>query len=287
MRGSPVSLGTRPRPALFRALGAADPPARVEVEGRDFALVRCLKHDSWAATAVYSRGDRRILCKFGRQQSILGLPARWLGRALARREAWFLDRLGDLASVPRPCGPVRVAGAEAHHAVAHDYVPGHPLARDERVDEHFFPRLLRALEAMHERGVAYVDLHKRENIVVGRDGRPWLVDYQICWRSPEGRWGRCGPARRVFASFCAADRYHLLKHQLRLRPDQVPAGRRDLARQRPALLGWHRRLLADPFRALRRRILVLASVRSAGGRARSEVFPEESVRRARARESAL
>jgi len=282
-----VTQGTRPRPKLFRALGAHEPPAAVEVEGRAFALGSCLKHDSWAATAVYRCGERRILCKFGRQQPILGVPARWLGRALARREGWFLENLGDLPSVPRSCGPVRVAGAVVDHAVAHDYIGGHPLSRDERVDDRFFPRLHHLLDAMHGRGVAYVDLHKRENIVVGDDGRPWLVDYQICWRSTAGRWGRLWPARRVFASLCVADRYHLIKHQLRLRPDQVPGELRDLDRLRPSLLHWHRLLVGDPFRALRRRILVWMAIRSGAGRAKSEVFPEESVRLARERRASL
>ena len=44
----------RKRPALFRAMGSADPPRSVCVGGREYRIQAVLKHDSWAATAIYS-----------------------------------------------------------------------------------------------------------------------------------------------------------------------------------------------------------------------------------------
>ena len=69
-----------------------------------------LKHDSWAATAVYRGPAGRIVCKFNRQQPIFLFPMRWLGRMLARREASFLLRLADVANVPSLTGDVYVDG---------------------------------------------------------------------------------------------------------------------------------------------------------------------------------
>ena len=36
---------------------------------------------------------------------------------------------------------------------------------------------------MHARRTVYVDLHKRENIIVSEHGKPCLIDFQIsiCW----------------------------------------------------------------------------------------------------------
>ena len=42
------------------------------------------------------------------------------------------------------------------------------------------------LNAMHERKVAYIDLHKRENILVNERGDPCLIDFQISVAWP--RW---------------------------------------------------------------------------------------------------
>jgi hypothetical protein len=51
----------RPRPAPFRALGAADPPATITLDGETFRRVEILKHDSWAATAVYRSATRTAI----------------------------------------------------------------------------------------------------------------------------------------------------------------------------------------------------------------------------------
>ena len=91
----------------------------------------------------------------------------------------MLALLADLPNVPALCGPIRVGGKLLDNAVAHVYVPGRPLARYDRVPDDFFPRLGRLLAEMHRRKMAYVDLHKRENILVGDDGQPYLIDFQI------------------------------------------------------------------------------------------------------------
>src|SRR6266446_4814554 len=112
---------TRPRPALFRALGDAEPPAEVTIAGATYRLVEVLKHDSWAATALYQGRRGRVVCKFNRQQSIGKMPMGWLGRFLARREAWMMRRLDDLPNVPRCPGDVYAGGKLLENAVAHDY----------------------------------------------------------------------------------------------------------------------------------------------------------------------
>jgi len=155
-----------PRPALFYALGHDDPPAPVEIAGESFRLHEILKHDSWAATGIYDLASRRALYKFNRRQPILGIPMRWLGRRLAARERGFMERLAGIEGVPASLGIVSVAGRVLPHAVSRQVVPGHALAEGEPIDHLFFPTFRRLLAAVHARGVAHVDLHKRENILV-------------------------------------------------------------------------------------------------------------------------
>lgn len=266
----------RPRPPLFRALGLREPPETVDIDGERYVREELLKHDSWAATAIYASTTRRAICKFNRESPVLFVPMRWLGRWLAARERSFMDRLEGVEGVPAGLGPVRVGGRVLPHAAARTFVAGHALAHDERVGDDFFPRLAAIVSAVHARGMAHVDLHKRENILVDEKGGPQLIDFQISWGLPSGRIAAaCG--RPLLALLQRCDDYHLLKHRLRLRPDQVPGGVAELVRLRPAWIRAHR-LVAVPFRTLRRGLLALLRIRSGSGYASSEAFPEVAHR---------
>jgi hypothetical protein len=261
---------------LFRALGSQDPPRKIEVEGVVFRRVEIFKHDSWAATALYESDDRRIVCKFNRVEAIGGMPCAWLGRALARREARMYRRLQDVPGIPRPvAGRIRVSGQIQRHAVGHDYVPGHPLRWHDSVGDEFFPRLRKSLQSVHRRGMAYVDLNKRENILQGDDGQPYLIDFQISVRLP-----RLWPLSALLRVLQNADCYHLEKHARAFRPDLFRAGpaARSGSRQ-PLAIRWHRALFR-PLRQLRRRILVWLGVRAGSGYAHSEVGVELALRSA-------
>jgi len=263
---------------MFRALGTDDPPVRIEIDGQSYHCIEILKHDSWAATALYEGASGRIVCKFNRRQSLLGLPMAWLGRRLAMREARMLSRLADLPNVPNPCGPVSVSGRVLPNAVAHDYVPGHPLHRHEQVRSDFYSKLRNLLAEMHRRQMAYVDLHKRENIIVGDDGEPYLIDFQISLALTR-RWPDATDAGRVLLRLLQrSDDYHLNKHAAKNALDPCSAVVARLREQRPWWIHVHR-MVAVPFRELRRRLLVWLGIREGKGRATSERFAEDAVRR--------
>jgi hypothetical protein len=271
------SAAVRPRPALFRALGVDDPPPHVEVDGLRYERIDIFKHDSWAATALYAAGPRRIICKFNRRQSLCGLPGAWIGRLLARRESHFLRRLAGVAGFPRLLGPVLVDGAEVENALARVYIAGRPLESRERTPDEFFPELGRLLGELHDRGIAYVDLHKRENVLVGEDGRPHLIDFQVSFDATAFPRPLAWLARPLFRALRQMDEYHRLKLLIRCRPDQSEATAADLAQFRPRLVRWHR-VFAEPLRGARRKLLTLLKVRRDKGRAESEAFAEVALR---------
>jgi predicted Ser/Thr protein kinase len=273
----PGKSPARPRPAILRALGADDPPPYVEVDGLRYERVDIYKHDSWAATALYAAGSRRIICKFNRRQSFGLIPGAWIGRRLARREARFLRRLAGVPGFPQLLGPVLVDGVKAETALARVFIAGHPLESRERTDDDFFPALGRLLAELHARGIAYVDLHKRENVLVGEDGRPHLIDFQVSFDATTAPRLLAPAARRLFQSLRSMDEYHRLKLLLRCRPDQADASTADLAKHRPRLVRWHR-VFAEPLRRVRRKLLTLLGVRRDKGRAESEVFAEAALR---------
>jgi hypothetical protein len=268
--GTPASRQGRPRFPIFRALGAHEPPQVVEIQGGAHTRASIFKHDSWAATALYVGPAGKVVCKFNRQQSIFGIPMTGLGRMLAEREIGMLRCLEDVANVPRWLGPVCAEGRRLEHVVARAYVEGHPLGRRESLSPAFFDKLAAVLRVMHERGLAYVDLHKRENILVGVDREPYLFDFQISVALGHGAGPRHPWLDESLKLLQESDRYHLEKHR-RHYLDGVRL------RTLPWFIQAHRRI-GRPFRELRRRLLVALGIRTGSGRAESEHFAEDAVR---------
>ena len=270
----------RNRPALFRALGNSEPPVQVQIGDQNYQQVEIFKHDSWAATAVYENeckenGIEQIVCKFNRQQAIGLLPMRWLGNALARREGILLKKLGDLPNVPDHSGPISVDAVVQRHVVAHEFIPGGPLQHDNTLDESFFTELRGTLDAVHAKGIAYVDLHKRENILVSDEGKPFLIDFQIGFWRPS--WQPAGFLSGWFLKMLqSSDRYHLLKH---INKCSDFSCEEEINRNRPWAIRVHRSF-AVPLRSLRRRLLVALRIRSGDGKAISETNPEVGHRKA-------
>jgi hypothetical protein len=248
----------------------------VEIGGATFRLLEILKHDSWAATAIYTSATGKALCKFNRRQPILAIPMAWLGQRLAARERHFHARLDGVVGIPAHLGPVSVDGVELPNAFSREFIEGHVLDRHQRVDDDFFPRFAALLAAVHARDVAHVDLHKRENVLVDLSGRPWLIDFQISFSLPTGPL-HAAPLRSLLQILQQCDDYHLLKHHLHHRPDQAGLEAEEIDRRRPWWIRLHRRF-AVPFRTLRRRLLVGLRIRGRSGQVSTEVFPEVAHR---------
>jgi hypothetical protein len=223
-------------------------PAEITVDGQTLKRREVFKHDFFAATALYEGPARKVVLKIGRLAPLFLFPLSWLGRLLALKEAAVLRSLHDVEGVPRfiarwgPTGIIR------------EFVEGHPLHKGERVADDFHPRLRRLIDTLHGRGLAYVDLEKCDNVLVGEDGRPYLFDFQISWYLP-ARWGgELWPMRILRSWLQSSDRYHLLKLQRRTRPDQLPPDRMAASYRKP----WYIRVQAvvgRPATRARRAIL--------------------------------
>lgn len=242
------SKPNRARHAWLYALPRADLPAVVRCDDERFEHVSTFKHDFFAATGIYRGPDGLAVLKIGRTNDCLSVPMRWIGRFLRNRETRFYARLQDLPGVPRLIGSVGSTG------FLHEFVPGHPLSREDRVSDTFFDELENLVRTMHGRDIAYVDLNKPQNVLIGDDGRPYLIDFQISLDLPARVWLRLPFARWLLGRFQDADIYHCLKHKRRLRPDLLTDAERDRVGKRSIWIRLHRRL-TRPITYLRRRTL--------------------------------
>ena len=229
----------------LRALGKEGLPRQFEIDGVIYRRTQTIKHDFFAATGFYaSDAGRKVVLKMGRAEKFLGWPLDWLGKWLCDRELRFYLKLADLPNVPGIVGRVGKTG------FVHDYVEGQPLSKDRPVPDGFFDKLLTLMSELHRRRIAYVDTNKPENILLGDDGLPHLIDFQISYDLydlddwPWSRW--------LLRRMQREDLYHLLKHKKKLRRDEMTPEEMEQSQRRSWLINLHR-TIAKPYMFIRRR----------------------------------
>ncbi len=287
------NVTVKARPPFLRALGRRELPVRVRLGAVSYQREQIFKHDSFASTGLYVRHDaaadppqppvamhlaceeadlpEQIVIKSNRQQSLFGFPMRWIGRLLAWRERIVYARTSDLAGVPAWLGQLDDT------SVMHAYVPGRPLRPKDDASRQFLLDLRELVGAFHAREVAIVDLQKCENVIVGDDGRPYLLDFQISLPLAPRGIGRCWPVRFVYRIMVRGDRYHLIKHIHRFHPDMLGPDEIAQIKRKPFWIRLHR-TLTRPLQNLRRGLLVKLAVRDRSGKAGSEKGVEEGLR---------
>ena len=272
----PADRKIRKRPAVLRALGNHDPPEHVSVLGATYRRGDILKHDSWAATAVYCNDEgKRIICKFNRIEPVFGIPLAWVGRSLAARESRFLRKLSKVELIPKDLGGVASGGQLLRNAIARSYIRGKPLRVKKHINPRVFRELRELLQAIHAQDMAYVDLHKLENIIVDPENHPYLIDFQVCFGLSDTWPGNGRLARLLLAKLQEIDVYCLNKHITRLLPQMLTRKQLWLYSKVPLFIRVHRRFAA-PLRAMRRKLLVRLRIRAVGGAASSELEPEDA-----------
>lgn len=229
----------------MRALGKRDLPPTISVGGVTYRHEVTVKHDFWAVTGFYQSPDgKRVVLKMSRTEDFAGVPLLWIGKWLCARESRFYTKLADLPNVPALLGTVGQTG------FVHGYVEGRPLSKDRPVPDGFFRQLVDLLDELHRRNIAYVDTNKPENILLGDDGRPHLIDFQISYDTHElGNWWL---NRMILRQLQREDGYHILKHKKKLRRDEMTPEEISEAERKSWPIRLHR-FITKPYFLLRRR----------------------------------
>jgi len=166
-------------------------------------------------------------------------PAAILARRMLARERRALAWLDGLAGVPRLA---EGDGREQRAELTRTYIAGEPLHLARELPENFFDELDALVAKLHAHGVCHNDLHKEQNIIVARDGYPWLVDFQL---ASVHEVGDSRLARRA-----REDLRHIEKHRRRYTRDgRGPRGERSFgmgAGEKRSLLALAWRRLGKP-----------------------------------------
>jgi predicted Ser/Thr protein kinase len=230
----------------MRALGRDELPPTITVGGATYRHETTIKHDFWAVTGFYlSPTGERVVLKCGRVAEFCGFSLAWAGRYLCWREMHFYERLADLPNIPKVLGRVGKTG------FVHEYVKGRPLSDRNPVPETYFDKLFQLIDELHRRGIAYVDTNKPQNILVGDDGEPHLIDFQISWDS---EWWINKPLSRwIGRKLAREDRYHLLKHKRKIAPREMTEAEARRLEKKSVGIRMHRTLF-KPYFGIRRRL---------------------------------
>jgi RIO-like serine/threonine protein kinase len=229
-------------------------PERFELDGVAYTLEKHLKADFFAATGRYADPEgRRVCLKHFHTESWIGMPLGWAGRHMCNREIGFYRLLDGVAGIPRLVGKLGQSG------LVHQWIDGCDLLDvTGKVADDFFDRLEQLTLELHRRGVAYVDLNKPDNVLVGDDGRPYLVDFQISYRCPQSRWRVFGQS--LFSQLCHEDLYHVRKLKRKFRRDLMTPEELAASYERSWVLSVHRKF-AHPFQQVRRWVLTRLGAR--------------------------
>ncbi len=169
-------------------------------------------------------------------------------RLLARREQRAMaacGRGGQRCFGPAPSlreeeraalGQVR--GVRARELFTRPFIAGAPLHSAERLPLDFFDLLESAVRGLHAAGVCHNDLHKEQNVVVDRAGRPRLIDFQLASVHSNRRGKR-------FESRCRDDLRHVQKLRRRYTmngrgPAEAGVAEASRMRRRGLALLWRR-----------------------------------------------
>lgn len=194
---------------------------------------------------VVETPDGRIVVKDFKRSDFLFRVI--VGPILIRREFGALRKLAGVEGIPQLVGRID------RYSLAIQHVPGISLERrpSRLLDNEFYAALRRVIDDMHGRGVAHCDLRSRGNVMLGDDGRPYIVDFAACvfrgrGLNPFFRW--------LFGQFVLADRNAVLRVKQRLSPELLSTAEKaelatPLPYERPA------RAFGEAVRRITRRLL--------------------------------
>jgi hypothetical protein len=147
---------------LLYACGHEGLPKQIVFGGDTYRLHAALKHDFFAATALYQCPDRllndktapaKIVLKLARKQHLFGVPLAWLGELICSHELAMLRRLRNVRRIPRPLARYGKTG------FIYRYIEGRPLREQKELPPDFFDQLLALLSSIHQHNVVFLDMN--------------------------------------------------------------------------------------------------------------------------------
>jgi serine/threonine protein kinase len=161
---------------------------------------------------VEEDGVEAVVKDFGRNGFLF---RNTVGRFLVWREEKAYRRPKGLKGVPSFCRAI------GRYALVMERIQGETLENMEqrkRLPRAYFDELEGLMEEVHRRGVAHCDLKRAPNLLLGADGRPYVVDWSAAVCRSELPFF---PFTLVYRRFVQDDLRAITKMQLRHCPEEI------------------------------------------------------------------
>jgi RIO-like serine/threonine protein kinase len=138
-----------------------------------------------------------------------------IGRFLIWRERRAYETLKGLKGIPTYYGVIDGL------ALALEEIPSRPLKKHNKnikLSDSFFDDLKNIIDSFHKRGLAHCDLKNGANVLVGHDGRPYIVDWSASISEKECRFF---PMNRIYLRFVLDDYFAIIKLKMRYAPETL------------------------------------------------------------------
>ena len=140
-------------------------------------ILTCLRNSRKLDTRGYQGhihaaqiGDKKVLIKSAAGWGI----AVWINRWMLRREYRSYRRLDGVTGIPH------CYGFFMNRYLVLEHIEGQTMRDACIVDrETFLAEMLDIIKVVHSRGVAHGDLKRKDNILITRDSKPYLIDFGV------------------------------------------------------------------------------------------------------------
>ncbi len=174
-----------------------------------------LRHSSNTRPVIWvveEKGVRSVVKDFSNSKF---LYRNIIGRFLIWREHRAYKTLKGLKGIPACYGVID------RLALALEEIPSRPLKKhnkDLKLSETFFDELKNIVDNFHRRGLAHCDLKNGANVLVGEEGRPYIVDWSASISEKEFRFF---PLNRIYLRFLLDDHFAIIKLKMRYAPETL------------------------------------------------------------------
>ena len=138
-----------------------------------------------------------------------------IGRLLIWREKKAYERLKGLKGVPELYGSI------GGLALIIEHIPGkniEPIEIVKNLSDTFFKELKDLVDNFHNLGIVHCDMKRAPNIILGDDGKPYIIDWAASISRDEFRFF---PLNRIYKRFIRDDLNAIIKIRLKKNPENV------------------------------------------------------------------
>lgn len=171
---------------------------------KKFVVTKIIKHDVLGSIEIgnFINNDQTIPA-IRRVYSTAKWWARPIAKFLAYNEKKALQQLQSLNKKPNPPVPQLLHAGKGY--IVRSFIPSTPMYKKPPQTITYYQQAKTLLRKMRKLGVCNNDLAKESNWMVGEDGSPILIDFQLAIR--------CKKNRKLLRLCSREDLRHLLKHQ--------------------------------------------------------------------------